>query len=93
MTEVTVQLKAIAVSRERAAIALGMKLTSFETYVQPHVRMIRKGKLRLVPVTELERWAGENAEFTLRDTGGRRRVGTANGRGDATTPPGPTTRS
>jgi hypothetical protein len=62
---VTVELRAIAVAREDAAIALGMKLTSFEKYVQPHIKMIRRGKLRLVPVTELERWAHENAERVL----------------------------
>jgi hypothetical protein len=39
-----------------------MSLDSFERHVQPELRLIRRGKLRLVPVTELERWANENAE-------------------------------
>jgi hypothetical protein len=30
--------------------------------VQPELRLIRRGKLRLVPLVELERWANENAE-------------------------------
>ncbi len=38
---------------------------SFERYVQPHVRMIRRGRLRLVPVAELERWCEDNAERVL----------------------------
>lgn len=53
----------VAVTREEAASALGMgSVDSFERYVQPHVRIIRRGRLRLVPVAELERWALENAE-------------------------------
>jgi hypothetical protein len=39
-----------------------MSLDSFERHVQPELRLIRRGKLRLVPVVELERWANENAE-------------------------------
>jgi hypothetical protein len=55
----------IALTREEAATSLGMGLTSFETHVQPHVRLIRRGKLRLIPVAELERWAEQNADITL----------------------------
>ena len=59
-------LPRIALTREEAAAALGMgSVDSFERYVQPHVRMIRRGRLRLVPVRELERWAAEAAERTL----------------------------
>jgi hypothetical protein len=39
-----------------------MSLDSFERHVQPELRLIRRGKLRLVPVAELERWANQNAE-------------------------------
>lgn len=52
----------IALTREDAAAAVGMSLTSFEKYVQPDLRMIRRGSLRLVPVGELERWVERNAE-------------------------------
>jgi hypothetical protein len=56
----------IALTREEAAEALGMgSVDSFERYVQPHVRMIRRGRLRLVPIKELERWAEDSAESTL----------------------------
>jgi hypothetical protein len=56
----------IALTREEAAEALGMGcVDSFERYVQPHVRMIRCGRMRLVPVKELERWAEDSAERTL----------------------------
>jgi hypothetical protein len=54
-----------ALTREEAAASLGMSLDSFEKYVQPTVRMIRCGRLRLVPVTELDRWLLEHAERTV----------------------------
>ena len=58
-------LPRLALSRDEAAQSVGISLDSFERYVQPHVRMIRCGKLRLVPVTELQRWLDENAEGLL----------------------------
>lgn len=39
-----------------------MSLDSFERYVQAEVRLVRRGRIRLVPVDELERWLAENAE-------------------------------
>lgn len=55
----------IALTREEAAAAIGVSLDSFERHVQPDIRMIRRGRLRLVPVAELERWAVEQAESTI----------------------------
>jgi hypothetical protein len=55
----------LALTRQEAAKALGMGVTSFEQYVQPNVRAVRRGKLRLFPVRELERWLDENAAMTL----------------------------
>jgi hypothetical protein len=52
----------VALSRQEAAASLGMSLDSFERHVQPELRLIRRGKLRLIPLVELERWAIENAE-------------------------------
>ncbi len=52
----------VALSRQEVALSLGMSLDSFERHVQPELRLIRRGKLRLVPVAELERWANESAE-------------------------------
>jgi hypothetical protein len=42
-----------------------MSLDSFERYVQPDVRMIRCGRLRLIPLTELQRWADQAARRPL----------------------------
>jgi len=55
-------VRRVALSRQEAATSLGMSLDSFERHVQPELRLIRRGKLRLVPLAELERWANENAE-------------------------------
>lgn len=40
-------------------------MDSFERYVQPEVRVIRRGRMRLIPLRDLERWADENAALTL----------------------------
>ena len=55
----------LALTREDAATAIDMSLDSFERHVQPSIRMVRLGRMRLVPVRELERWLEENAERTL----------------------------
>jgi excisionase family DNA binding protein len=54
----------ILVSREDAAQMLGMSLRHFQRFVQPHVRIVRVGQRRLIPVAELERWAEEKAQKT-----------------------------
>lgn len=52
----------LALSRGEAARALGMSLDSFERYVQPEVSLVRRGRLRLIPVRELDAWLARNAE-------------------------------
>ena len=55
----------LALTREEAAAALSMSLDSFERHVQPSIRMCRLGRMRRVPVRELDRWLEENSEHTL----------------------------
>jgi hypothetical protein len=55
----------VALTRAEAASALGISVDSFERYVQPEVRVIRRGRMRLIPVGDLERWADENAALTF----------------------------
>jgi hypothetical protein len=64
----TAPVRRIAVSRAEAAALLSMSLDSFERYVQPSIRLIRVGRMRLVPVDELRRWADEEAERVLDTT-------------------------
>jgi len=58
---ILVSVQPVAVDRATAASMLAMSVDSFERYVQPDVRLVRQGKLRPVPVAELERWVEANA--------------------------------
>ena len=60
----------LALTRAEAARSLGMSLDSFERHVQPELRLVRMGKLRLVPIRELERWLDEHAAHVFGAEGG-----------------------
>jgi hypothetical protein len=51
----------LALSRRDAVAALGMSLRHFQRHVQPNLRCIYSGQLRLYPVAEPERWVNEQA--------------------------------
>ena len=51
----------VALTREEAAASLGVSLAHFQRHVQPDLKLVRSGSCRLVPITELQRWASENA--------------------------------
>jgi hypothetical protein len=55
----------LALTRAEAADALGMSVDSFERYVQPEIRLVRRGTLRLVPIKELDSWLRQNADLPL----------------------------
>jgi integrase len=55
----------LALTRGEAAAALGMSINSFERHVQPELRLVRHGSLRLIPVREIERWLAENADLAV----------------------------
>ncbi len=57
----------LALTRSEAAAAIGVSLDSFERYVQPELRLVRRGRLRLVPIRELERWLDREAALTLNE--------------------------
>lgn len=54
-----------ALTKVEAAASLGVSVDSFERHVQAELRLVRRGKLVLVPVAELERWLDRNAARTL----------------------------
>ena len=62
----------LALSKPDAAKALDISVNSFERHVQPELRVVRRGKLRLFPVAELERWLRENSERVFEDADERR---------------------
>jgi len=65
MTDRLAPIPRLALTREEAAAALGMSVDSFERHVQPTIRLVRLGRMRLVPIAEIERWLDEHAERTL----------------------------
>jgi hypothetical protein len=55
----------IALTPSEAAAAIGVGPDFFDANVAPQLRVIRRGRKRLVPVRELERWVAENAEPSM----------------------------
>jgi hypothetical protein len=55
----------LALTRAQAAATIGISLRSFERHVQPELKVVRVGRLRLFPVREIERWLELNAARTL----------------------------
>jgi hypothetical protein len=60
-------IRPIVLAKPEAAAALAMSIDSFERYVMADVRCVRRGRLRLFPVAELERWANDNAERIFKE--------------------------
>jgi excisionase family DNA binding protein len=57
----------IALTPAEAAAAIGVGPDFFEENVAPELRVVRRGRKRLVPVIELEQWMAANAEQVLGD--------------------------
>lgn len=63
--KLAVSIPRIALTPPEAAAAIGVGLDFFDANVAPELRLVRRGRKRLVPVSELERWMEENAERVL----------------------------
>lgn len=55
----------LALSKSEAAEALGVSVDFLEAHILHELRIVRRGRRRLIPVRELERWLDENAARTL----------------------------
>ena len=55
----------LALSKVEAADALGISVDFLEDHVMHELRVVRKGRRRLIPVKELERWMDEQATTAL----------------------------
>lgn len=55
----------VALTPPEAAASIGVGEDFFSENVRPELRLIRRGRKVLVPITELERWVEENAALTL----------------------------
>ncbi len=59
------QVPRLALRPEQAADSIGVGRTFFFEQVLPELRVVRRGRLRLIPVTELGRWLERNAAKAL----------------------------
>ena len=57
----------LALSKTEAADALGVSVDFLEQHVLHELRIVRRGRRRLIPLTELQRWIDLNAQRTLGD--------------------------
>ncbi len=55
----------LAVSKVEAAEALGVSVDFLEEHVLHELRIVRRGRRRLIPIAELSRWMEVNAQRTL----------------------------
>jgi excisionase family DNA binding protein len=60
----------LAFSKSEAAQALGVSVDFLEKHVMHELRIVRRGRRRLIPVRELERWLDANAGLALGDARG-----------------------
>jgi hypothetical protein len=56
---------ALALSIEGACAALGVSWGVWRDHVEPEIRIVRLGRRKLVPVTELQRWLDQRAERAI----------------------------
>ena len=57
----------LLLSRGEAASALGISLSHFQRHVQPHLRCVYCGQLRLYRPEDLEAWAEDHAVLPGRE--------------------------
>jgi hypothetical protein len=59
----------LALDVAECCAALGVSWDFWSEHVAPEVRIVRRGRRKLVPVRALEAWLDENAHAILDDTG------------------------
>jgi excisionase family DNA binding protein len=57
------EIPRLALTKVEAARALGVSVDFLDEHVAHELRMVRRGRRRLVPVRELERWLEEHADL------------------------------
>ena len=65
MKKLDAPIPRVALTVPESAAALGVGVDFFNENIRPELKVIRRGSKRLVPVSELQRWAEENAERVL----------------------------
>ena len=62
----------LALSKCEAADALGVSVDFLEEHVMHELRIVRRGRRRLIPVAELQRWLDEHAHAVFDEPDGAR---------------------
>ena len=57
----------LALTPDEAAASLGVSRDFLDQHVMPELRIVRRGRRRLVPIRELERWLDREAARPLSD--------------------------
>ncbi|HME04542.1 MAG TPA: hypothetical protein VKG38_16090 [Solirubrobacteraceae bacterium] len=57
------ELPRLALTKTEAANSLGVSVDFLDAHIVPELRMVRRGRRRLIPVRELERWLEKNADL------------------------------
>lgn len=60
----------LAVDVNEACASLGVSWDYFTAHVAPELRIVRRGRRKLIALTELERWLDANSERVLPDANG-----------------------
>jgi excisionase family DNA binding protein len=58
-------IPALALSIEQACAALSVSEDTWREHIANEVRIVRVGRRKLVPVSELQRWLDEHAEAAI----------------------------
>lgn len=66
-TRDTPAARRLALSRQEAAEALGVSLDFFDEHIVHELRIVRRGRRKLIPIKDLERWLADNAALALHD--------------------------
>jgi excisionase family DNA binding protein len=55
----------LALTKTEAAMALGVSVDYLEQHVMHELRIVRRGRRRLIPLAELQRWLDDTARPTV----------------------------
>lgn len=67
MKKLATPIPRVALTPPEAAASLGVGPDFFTEHIAPELRIVRRGRKRLVPIVELERWCTENAEHVFEE--------------------------
>ena len=56
-----------ALRRDEAAAAIGVSVDHFDQHVRHELRAVRRGRVVVYPVSEIEKWLERNAATALED--------------------------